>query len=32
MGIDVYWSPVVTGLVIIAAVAVDYLSRKRRYA
>jgi ribose transport system permease protein len=30
MGIDVYWSPVVTGLVIIAAVAVDYLSRRRR--
>jgi len=30
MGIEVYWSPVVTGLVIIAAVAVDYLSRRKK--
>jgi ABC-type xylose transport system permease subunit len=32
LGIEIYWSSVVTGAVIIAAVAVDYLSYRRRRA
>jgi len=32
LGIEIYWSPVVTGAVIIAAVAVDYLSYRRQRA
>lgn len=30
LGIEIYWSPVVIGAVIIAAVAVDYLSYRRQ--
>jgi ribose transport system permease protein len=30
LGVDIYWSSTVTGFVIIAAVAVDYLFKRRK--